>query len=292
MVLKQIITRNIQNHKEVVVDLPEKGLIVFTGDNSNGKSVIVKVTKAIITGDIKKPKKRASLVNRNATYGEAIYTRSDGAILTLHLTREAATTYLSLELPGQEKIVRYLADKSYMELVRVFGWHYAEDSGITLNIAEADEALLFYKTGYKVNGDILHTATTDTSASKAVVNMQETLKSARSFRDDCVSKVRLLQSTTAELKVYDVEALTEKRDKLMKYYDTLSKVYIPNIPEIIPVPNVKFVSVYIPNIPKIKYPKIVDIKCSIPDILPIVNELKTLRESKCPTCGRGFNCDC
>ena len=292
MVLKQIITRNIQNHSEVVIDLPPTGLIVFTGNNSNGKSVIVKVTKELIEGSIKKPKKRASLINRQATFGEVVYVRDDDVTLTLHLTREAATTWVCLEKPGQEKVVRYLADKSYQDLVREFGWHYADDVGITLHIAEADESLLFYKTSNKTNGTVLHSATTDASASKAVVNMQQTLKDARAFRDDCVSKVRLLQSTTAELKIYDVEDLSSKRDTLTKYYTILSKVYIPTIPEIKAVPNVRLANVYEPKLPSIRYPRVVDVSCNIPDILEVARELDDLRNKKCPLCGRGFSCDC
>lgn len=292
MVLTKIITRNIQNHKEVVIDLPPTGLIVFTGNNSNGKSVIVKVTKALIDGSIKRPKKRASLINRNTTFGEVVYYRSDGAILTLHLTREAATVWVSLEMPNEEKIVRYLSDKSYQVLVRRFGFHYADDCDITLNIAEADDALLFYKTSYKVNGSIMNTATTDVNASKAVENMTATLKDARSFRDDCVSKVRLLQATTAELQIHDIEALTEQKEKLTRYYNILSKIYIPKLPTIEPVPKVKYVNIYIPRIPDIKYPRFIDLSCNIPDIVPVASELKALRNKTCPLCGRGFGCDC
>lgn len=292
MVLKQIITRNIQNHKEVVVDLPPSGLIVFTGDNSNGKSVIVKITKAILNGDIRKPKKRASLVNRNSTFGEAIYTRDDDVKLTLHLTREAATTYISYTAPGEEPITRYLSDKSYEDLVERFGWHYAKNSDISIQIAEADEALLFYKTKYTVNGDIIHTATTDSAANKAVENMQQTIKDARSFKDDSVTKVRVMQASIADLKIFDIEELTAKRDKLTKLYKTLSTIYFPTIPEIKPVPKVKFVSVHQPTIPSIKYPKIVKVDCNIPDIIPVAMELKDLRNRKCPTCGRGFDCGC
>lgn len=97
MVLKQIISRNIQNHKEVVIDLPPTGFVMFVGDNSNGKSVIIRATRDLLCNNIKKPQVRYDLVNKNASYGEMIYTRDDGAMLILHLAREAATTYVSYQ---------------------------------------------------------------------------------------------------------------------------------------------------------------------------------------------------
>ena len=290
--LKQIITRNIQNHAEVVIDLPPTGLIVFTGDNSNGKSVIVKAVRALVLNEIKKPRKRASLVNRKASYGEAIFIRTDDVILTMHVAREAASTWISLEVPGQDKITRYLSDKSYTELVQTFGLQVAGESGISLNVAEADESLLFYKTPTKTNHEVLQIATVDSRAMTAATNMENTLAETRQFRDACAAQARTIKPALQELHIGDVEALTERRNKLFRYYSILSRIYIPTIPEIKAVPKVRITNVYIPTLPKIKWPKVHNIYLNVPDILPVANELKSVREGKCPTCGRGFNCDC
>lgn len=292
MVLKKIITRNIQNHAEVVVDLPETGMVVFTGNNSNGKSVIVKVTRALITNGIRRPRTRASLVNRKAMFGEAIYVRSDDVVLTLHLAREANATYVKYEVPGQEPIVRYLADKTYTELVKAFGWHYDENSDISLNIAEEEDSLLFYKTSHKINASIIQTATSDSTAEVVATNFENTLKQARSFRENYTQQVRTYKSALNELQVFDEEELTKKHDRLNYLLHNLSTVYLPDIPEIKGVPVVHFVDVYTPQLPKIKYPRIVTVDCIIPDITAVAKELKVLHEHKCPTCGRGFDCDC
>lgn len=290
--LKQIITRNIQNHAEVVIDLPPTGLIVFTGDNSNGKSVIVKAVRALVLNEIKKPRKRASLVNRKASYGEAIFIRTDDVILTMHVAREAASTWISLEVPGQDKITRYLSDKSYTELVQTFGLQVAGESGISLNVAEADESLLFYKTPTKTNHEVLQIATVDSRAMTAATNMENTLSETRQFRDACAAQARTIKPALQELHIGDVEALTERRNTLFRYYSILSRIYIPTIPEIKAVPKVRITNVYIPTLPKIKWPKVHNIYLNVPDIIPVARELKSVREGKCPTCGRGFNCDC
>ena len=289
MVLKQITTRNIQNHREVVIDLPPTGLIIFTGNNSNGKSVIVKVTKALITGSIKKPRKRANLVNRNAQFGEVIYVRDDDTVLRLHLTREAATTYISYQEPNQEPIVRYLADKSYMDLVARFGWHYDTNTDISLNIAEADTSLLFYKTSNKANSSIIETATSDSSANAVIEKFGSTISELRSLRDTYNVQIRQLEGTIHDLQVEDTEPLVQLRDVYDKVYNTLSKFYFPTLPEVKAVPKVQFVNIHFPTLPEVKYPALLNVDCNIPDITPIWEELVTLRNHKCPTCGRGFD---
>ena len=292
MYLKQITTRNIQNHREVVIDLPPTGVVVFTGQNSNGKSVIVVATRYMLNGAIKKPRKRAALVNRNATFGEISYLRSDGVKLTMHVAREANMTYFKYEVPGNEPIVRYLADKSYSELVEQFGWHYDKETGISLNLAEAEEALLFYKTSNKINGSVLETATTDMSANKVEVSLEQTLSDARSFREKCISEVTTYANALSNLKVEPIVPMQEKREKLDYYLRNLEKIYFPTIPEIKAVPKVYFTDIYTPKLPEIKYPRIVSVNCTLPDILTLAEELRVLREHRCPTCGRGFDCAC
>lgn len=275
-----------------MIDLPPTGFIVFMGDNSNGKSVIVRATRDLLFNNIKKPQTRYDLVNKKAAFGEIIYTRDDGAVLIMHLAREAAATYISLTLPGKEMVTRYLADKNYMELVKAFGWNVVDDTDITLNISESDDALFFFKTPLRNNCKALQSATSDPLADKALAKFKETLSDARKFRDNAASSARVITSTLNNLVIHDVEALSVKRQKVEFYYRNLGAIYLPKLPVIKPVPKVRMYSVHTPKLPTIKYPRLYSISCTIPDITPIANDLKALREKKCPTCGRGFTCDC
>ena len=292
MYLKQIITRNIQNHKEVVINLPPTGLVVFTGQNSNGKSVIVKTTRTILNGGIRKPRQRSSLINRNATFGEIVYVRDDGVRLTVHITRESSTNWIKWEDTITEPIVRYLSDKSYPELLQRFGWHYDENTGISLNIAEEEDSLLFYKTNNRTNNSIIETATCDTHANKVAEVFENTIKETRQFRDSSVQQANAMRSTLHDLVVEDTTELVLKLNKARRLLKNLEALYIPTIPEIKAVPNVKYVEVYNPSLPIVKYPRIVQVSFDIPDIKPIWDELNILKQNKCPTCGRGFDCTC
>lgn len=289
MVLKQIRTRNIQNHREVVIDLPPSGLIVFTGDNSNGKSVIRKVTKMLISGAISDPHERADKVNRESVSGEVEYIRDDDARLLCHIQREANATFVELHIPGEEPVRRYLADKSYMELVARFGWHYDPVTEVTLQIARANEALLFYTTPLKTNGRVLASALTDPSAEVAAANLQNTIKETKAYRDRYSVSLATLYENLRKLEIEDTSEMEAKLGFLKRAQQTLSSVYFPSIPEIHKVPDVNVVDLYKPTIPKIKYPRIYEATCRIPDILGIARELRSLQDMRCPTCGRGFD---
>lgn len=289
MTLKRIKLINIQCHKELDIELPETGVIAFVGNNSNGKSVITKVLKCLLSNQFQsKPKVRASMINRNATFGRALFVRSDDASLLLHLTRDAASTYLELTLPGEEPVQRYLADKCFPDLCHQFGWHYSSDRNITLNIAELDEALLFFATSYGCNYDILETALSDTSASMSLERIQAVCKEAAELKDISTSKISTCNSIISGLKLYDIEAETARFEELSSYYNVLSKIYIPVLPKVYPVPNVQLRNIYRPRIPSVSYPKFYSISCRIPDIRPLASELNSLLNKVCPVCGRRF----
>lgn len=291
-----------------MIDLPPTGFVVFTGANSNGKSVIVRTLMDMLSDRISKPRARAALVNRKATFGEIEFTRSDDTVLLLHLSRSANLTYISYSEAGKEAIIRYLSDKSYKELINRFGWHYDKELGLSLNIAQAEDPLLFYKTRYKTNGAVLRTATSDSSADKVAEKFTELLKDTKSFRDNCVKEITTINTVLSGLVVEDAAPLLDLKGKLEWCLRNLGEIKFPELPDIKPVPNVSviciqyptipeiqpvpevtYVDVYYPTIPNISYPTILDIRIEIPDICNIASELKDLYERRCPTCGRRFS---
>lgn len=311
MYLRQIITRYLQNHKEVVLDFPPTGIVVLSGENSNGKSVVVKATRYLLSGKLNKPRVRSALVNHNATCAEIIYVRSDDTVLTVRISRSASTTYVMYASPGEEPITKYISDKSYLDLVHKFGWHYDKEWGISLNIAENDDSLLFYKTSHKVNGSVVQTATTDTVAEGADINIDNTLKEVRVLRSNYIEQISTINTTLSGLKIEPVEPLHERKSKLEWCLRNLKHIVFPKIPDILPIPklryvnvfyptlsdikpipNVKYVKIYDLELPEVVYPKVVDISVNIPDIVQVALDLKDLREKRCPTCGRRFDCVC
>lgn len=291
LTLRKIILKNIQSHKELVLDLPPTGLICFVGNNSNGKSVTVKVTKAIISGKITNPKLRASLINRKAYAGDVIYERSDGVTLAVHLSREAASTYFVYTKPNEDSIQRYLSDKSWRSFISEFGFHYSDTRDISLNIGEDDDALLFFKTSSRANYEVIEPVLYDQAANTALDAFVQLVNSAKERKTHFTGMIANTNTVINSLHFYDTDKEVKARDKLKYYQNVLSHAYIPELPEIKGVPKVTTLNVYIPVLPTIKYPRILDISCDIPDIIPLAREIASLKDNKCPTCGRRF-CEC
>lgn len=289
MTLKRIKLVNIQCHKELDIVLPKTGVIAFTGNNSNGKSVVSKVLKCLLSNQYQsRPKVRASLINRNAAYGEALFVREDDVTLLLHLTRDAASTYLTFTAPGCEPVKRYLADRCFQDLCREFGWHYADTRDLSLNIAELDDPLLFFATSFGCNYDILETAMSDPAASLSLERVKQVMKEAVELRETATSRINACNTVLRGLCMYDIDKEQARLDKLSALYTVLSKVYLPSLPAIDPVPKVTLYTVYRPVLPAVVYPKFYDIRVSLQDILPLASEIDSLKRKVCPLCKRRF----
>lgn len=293
MTLSQIRTTNIQTHKSIVIDLPETGIVRLAGPNSSGKSVTYKVLIATLEKKIAKPKVRGALISKGCQYGEATYVRSDGWELTIHLAIAASDTWVSLKKAENDITVRYLADKNYRDLALEFGFHYNDDRGISINIAEGDKSILFYTTSGPTNYDIVDIALSDAYATHVLEGLEETTKTARDFRDKSLTAIQIIDSALSELQVYDTVKISKRLDELIGYFDILSSIYIPQIPKVEAVPNVRSLNIYKPSIPTIRLPKVVDVRANLPqmpDIVSIAKEIATLKSNVCPTCGRSFGC--
>lgn len=291
MTLKQIRTTNIQSHKSVTIDLPEKGFVRLDGPNSAGKSVVVKIIKGLMNNDIAKPSVRSSWISKKCSFGEAVYVRSDDVVLTIHITIDASTTWVSLQYPGKEPIVRYLADKNYREFATEFGFHWDEKREFSINIGEGDDAILFYKTSKLTNGAAVSLALTDAQAEMAVENIETTLKEARDMRERSQTAATVISNTLNQIQEYDTATLGNLLDKMEDCFNILSSIYVPTIPDIEAVPNVRSLSIHTPKIPAIVEPRIIDTRAMIiqfPDIKGLVDEIETLKAGTCPTCGRSF----
>lgn len=293
MTLKQIRTTNIQTHKSIVIDLPETGIIRLAGPNSSGKSVTYKVLVALLEKKIAKPKVRGALISKGCNFGEAVFVRYDDWELTIHVAIAANETWVALKKPGEDTVVRYLADKNYRDLAIEFGFHYNDERGISINIAEGDKSILFYTTSGPTNYDIVDIALSDAYATHVLEGMEETVKIARDFREKSLVSAQIVDNALGELQTYDTAKISQRLEQLIGYFNTLSSIYIPNIPKVEAVPRVHFTHTYKPIIPSIKLPKVIDVRSkvpSIPDVTGLANEIQTLKSNVCPTCGRSFGC--
>ena len=306
--LKRITTINIQSHKEVVIDLPETGLVRFSGDNSNGKSVITKVTSNLVSGTFANPKIRASIISNNAMAGEVKYETYDNYTLLCHLQRDAQGTYLELTRPNGEVIRRYASERGWKPIIEEFGFYHNKELDVLLQIVDDDSPMLYLATPPKTTYALINSAIADPVAEKALEHLNDIYSEAQSQKQELIKQKQVYTSAMEKFEIYDVEDLEVVLEKVEKLLQTLSNVYIPSIPSIpymsevhfynlyVPklpdmpdMPEVKFYNLHIPNLHIPPYPTFYSIyKPSLPNMANIMKDLITIQSGICPTCGKPF----
>jgi hypothetical protein len=288
--LKKVTMDNIQSHVHTVLEFPETGVTRLYGDNSNGKSVMVKGIWDVVNGDITKPKLRRSIIRRGNEYGELTYERYDGLVLFVHIHLDAAQTYAELRAPGNDTVRRYLADKTIPLLVDKFGFHYNSDHSISVNVHKDDDPYLFSSTKHTINYDLMDSAMSDKFAEKSLEELQRILLEAKRYRKQFEQAKAVADATLGAIQLYDTAEEEEKRDRMAYLLSNLKHCvnFDTPLPKMYPLPKLNAVKVF-PPVPDIYYPKIHKTTDDrVPDITAIYNELEMLRNNVCPTCGRDF----
>lgn len=288
--IKTIHTRGIQSHDDVLIELPETGLVVFSGDNSNGKSVIRKVLEDTIAYNINKAKVRKSLISKDRSEGSLEIIKYDGSSLYVNINLEASQTWVRLTRANGESVIRYLADKNIPELVREFGFHYNDTRDISLNICDSDDSILFFRTSHATNGDILVSALTDTEAQMRYDVLYEQYQEALSNRRQFLDNLQVAQAAKEALVLYNIEEEQELHDICARAASLLSKFYWPDmreVPEMIFLPTFNIRTLRLQGY--VELPHIPVVRMNIRDISAVALDLIQIEKGVCPTCRRPFS---
>lgn len=287
MAIKTIHTHNIQSHKDVLIELPETGITAFTGNNSNGKSVIVKVTNAVISGSITKPKERKTLVNKDCVSGYVEYVKYNGMKLLVNIHHEAAQTFAELTYPDGKTVRRYLADKALAAIVEEFGFHYNAEHGVSLNVHNDDDKFLFVNTKHSTNYACLGNTLSDTYSEQAYMNLELVLTQLKSDLRDLTKNKIANQAVLDSLTTCNIEEVDKRRKKML--YIAVNLQHFPETPcpKVKGVPDVIVIDT--PGaFPSIKYPPMLNLPTNFPDIVQQGRDVNDVLKGVCPTCKRAF----
>lgn len=278
---------NIQSHTHTVIEFPQVGIVRFYGNNSNGKSVLVKVLHDVVSNAITRPSNRRSIIRRGHSYGELLMHTYDGTALFIRIAEEAASTYAELTKPGCPPVRRYLADKSIPLLVKEFGWHYNSDHGVSLNIHQDVDGFLFVDTKKSVNFDLLNSVRSDQFAEASAESIEKLMKESKRQRNEIVHAFEVAQATYAALQYWDVEEEQQIKDKCLMLAQHIESLAVPPMPEVTAVPDVTILPVFDTPIPKVRYPEFLpEFTVQLPDISHSAYEYHTLKSGVCPICER------
>jgi hypothetical protein len=288
--LKKVTMVNIQSHAHTELEFPETGVVRLYGDNSNGKSVMVKCLWDVVNSDVSKPRFRRSLIRRGCDFGEVTYERHDGLTLFVHIHVDAAQTYAEIYNQGEQPVRRYLSEKTIPLLVAKFGFHYNDTHAISVNVHRDDDPFLFASTKHTVNYDLMDTAMSDKFAEKSLEELERVMSEAKKYKKQFEQAKEVVEASLESIQLYDIETETKQKEKMSWILNNLNKCnnFDFEIPKLSPMPKVAFIKVF-NALPDVIYPKIY--KCTEdkqPGIDEIYQELVQLRSNVCPLCKRGF----
>lgn len=286
--LKRVVMSNIQSHINTVLEFPETGIVRFLGDNSNGKSVMVKVLQDVVSNNISRPAARRSIIRRGNSFGELLLESYSGDVLYVHIDLEASQTYAELTHSGQQTIRRYLADKAIPMLVREFGWHYDDKSGVSINIHNDTDGLLFVDTRKQTNFDLLSSMRSDAYAEAALTQLTELAKSTKAKRDEMLHAYEVAEATYVALKMWDKAAEGQTRDECLYYAELLENLTLPELPTFNLTATPTFMQP-LPAVPCMEMPHFHEPMAAPPSGAgELLGSLAKLLSGSCPACGRAF----
>lgn len=297
---------NIQSIRDAEYDLGDKGIVQIQGANSNGKSIIVKAISAVVSLKIKDSDIRESLISDGKDVGY-VSMEYNGKTLMVQLHRDRNQCAMLLQRVNGETVQRTFRDGGLEELIYEFGFRCYNKNGVCLQLYETFGQMPFVNTSLQTNCEMVEAITQDTVAESFLKAFKEVThprarEQVRTFNKQIENTERIKQSMV----LFDYEAYEAFRERIRNYYDVLSNAVIVDLEELrvpakivkypdmsidLPVvnvlPSVEIYSVEVPELEELVAP----IDLSIPrvqDVTAHLNEMKTVREGKCPTCGKLF----
>jgi hypothetical protein len=282
--------QNIQAIGDAHIVIDNNSITEFTGDNSNGKSVISKVIEAITSGDIVHKESRLTLIKDGETQGVVLFTH-DKEQLGFVLRAEAAESIImykaDMTAPESEAIYRPLNDRNTITtLVHQFGFRTYDEGSICLQLAPTFGAIPFVTTSGKVNNDIIADITTDKIADNFLKSFQTITfpvfkdRIARLQKDH--DNIQAILDNMESYNWKDYESIAERMSEVyqaIKSYEYFQLESVP-IPPLSVLPIEHFELRQIPN---------VDFYDLCKPIVPIIDELNhyvEIMNGVCPTCGK------
>lgn len=285
----RITMKNLQCIGEAVIEFDNQSIIEFTGDNSNGKSVLSKTLDVILSGEVRDKTTRKELINDNCE--EAFLSiQYETRILLVRLHVEVSQSYIAYYPNSndlQKCYARPLGDWDGCKiLIDKFGFKTYASGSISLQVMPTWGAIPFITTNGAVNYEIVDDITRDKVAEEFLAAFQN--YTYPTFRQLIANKQQQLDMSKTVLESivdYDVEGLDTAIKEMRDIYEVISHISYLNL-ENVPIPDISIIEL---SPLELIAPPIVEAVPMFPNLEPIGKELDDLLDilnGVCPTCGK------
>ena len=291
---------NIQSIVDYQFEFPDTGIIEFTGDNSNGKSILRKALVAVSNLSIVDEIVRNDLIRNGEVEGEITIGLNEFVlqIMLRHARKDCTFSYMDIN--DTQPVERTFADKE--DLIRsinklglgIFG---KERLCIQLQYIKGPMPFVDDTVSPQTNAEIVESITKDQFAVTCLENYRTNtepifrqrvtqLAAQAATIDRMIQNYKVIDLQKYEELSYELGKCLEIKDlKVIDFihlkFETLDyykEIHFKKLHFMPILPVIKFTKLVIPNI-KVKILKFVNLAKDIADILSVENH-------KCPTCGQ------
>lgn len=284
--------QNIQAVTNAVIEIPENSITEFSGDNSNGKSILTKVIQALTSGDIRHKDVRRALIKDGTTKG-IVSIVNDTVQLGIILDEEISSSFVVYDpdITNGDKtkiIVRGLGDSGGCEaLIKKFGFRVYNSGDICLQLHPTWGPIPFITTSGAVNDQIVQDITVDRVAQNFIESFETiTFPTFKNVIRTFNREKETIETIISNMESYDWRRYEDINTRMKEVYDVLFYYVDVDIPtleiplmEIPPLP---------PDIPRLSVICIFPEPPDIPLVLHTFDEYVTVLNGTCPTCGKLF----
>lgn len=281
-----ILLRNIQSFKEARYEFPNTGLVQIIGDNSNGKSILMKAISSTATLKIMIDEDRQALIRDTENMADIIM-EYKGKGLIVHLERERNNCYMMLVRSEKDKVIRTFRDGGLDMLLYEFGFRVYNKNSLCLQMHDTFGIMPFVNTSMSTNYEIVDSVTTDTIAQNFLTNFKEiTHKKAREVIKQYDTKLEGVRKAKSTIIIFDYIAYTDINKKMTKIYNILKYLEPIELKRLKLPPKVSIIDVEAPVLHKIKFIIPIPTAPTVCDLSHILRDMLKIRNGICPTCGK------
>lgn len=275
---------NIQSIKKATYILEEKGITQITGDNSNGKSILIKAMSFVANTNIKDKDERESIINDNSTLGSITMERNNMRLKVV-VSRARENCYYELTRSNGSVITRTIREGGLELLAEEFGW-VAFDGNICLQIFETFGVMPFVNNRASSDYEIIDYIITDKVANDFIETYESiTYPAFKKYASNLKSTVDNVERTLSSITFYDIPKHEDILYKLKNYQRNLEYIKICNVEKLPITKALKYVEINLINVVRLPIFKIIPLIEETISLSRLLDDYHLALNGKCPTCG-------
>lgn len=281
----EIYLENVQSIDKYMFEFPERGIVQFRGNNSNGKSILGKAISRIVFQQLLHDDKRLPLI-QDGKQSALVTMRYNNRGLVVKIDRDVNSSFYGLIRENGEKVRRGLRDGGIDALLREFGFVVYGKNLICLQVCETFGLMPFINTPDVLNGEIVNSVTTDIASEQFIESYNVTFKEAKQRMTAYNREIDACQAAIDSHKIKDITGYRELIDKASVVL--LKHEYLQHVDHITlePFPKMEFNLRKVAPLGKLPIVKQLLHVNKLYSLDKTLLELSKIKNGTCPMCGR------